>query len=187
MATESGRVTRLLLDLRRGNGQAFEKLFPLVYDELRRIAHFLLRKERANHTLGTTALVHECYLRLVDHTRCSYNDRAHFLAVAARAMRRLLIDYARKRNALKRGGKQHRVSLEQEMISIEEQAHDLLALDQALDQLAERSPRMSRIVECRFFGGLTVKETAGALDISPRTVQRDWTRAKAYLHRALKQ
>jgi RNA polymerase sigma factor (TIGR02999 family) len=184
--TNAQPLTELLHDYSKGNEEAFDRLFPLVYDELRRIAHHLLRRERADHTFSTTALVHECYIKLADRTECSFQDRAHFFAVAARAMRHLLIDYARKRSAQKRGGNRRRVTLDQEMISIEEQAADLLALDQALDELTDRSPRMGRIVECRFFGGLTVQETAEALGVSPRTVQRDWTRAKAYLHRALR-
>jgi RNA polymerase sigma factor (TIGR02999 family) len=184
--TDSRPVTALLHQYSHGDEAAFDELFPLVYEDLRRIARRMLRGERADHTLGTTALVHECYLNLVDRTQCSLQDRAHFFAVAARAMRHLLIDYARKRNAQKRGGKQHRVTLDDAMISVEEQAADLLALDHALEQLAKHSPRMERIVECRFFGGLTVRETARALDVSPRTVQRDWTRAKAHLHRALR-
>lgn len=184
--SESTPVTELLHDHRQGDEEAFDRLFACVYDELRRIAHHLLRKERADHTFSTTALVHECYVNLADRTRCTLQDRAHFFAVAARAMRHLLIDYARKRRAQKRGGDRRRVTLDHEMISVEEQAADLLALDHALDQLADRSPRMARIVECRFFGGLTVQETAQALGVSSRTVQRDWTRAKAYLHRALR-
>jgi RNA polymerase sigma factor (TIGR02999 family) len=183
--TSSGPVTQLLLDYRRGDQQAFDRLFPLVYEELRRIARRLLRGERAHHTLGTTALVHECYLNLVDRSQCSFNDRSHFLAVAARAMRHLLIDYARRRGAQKRGGNRHRVTLDQTVLSVDDQAADLLAIDQALDALAERDPRMGQVVECRFFGGLTLEETASALGVSVRTVQRDWTRAKAYLHRAL--
>jgi RNA polymerase sigma factor (TIGR02999 family) len=183
--TDTQPVTELLHDYRQGNEEAFDRLFPLVYDELRRIAHHLLKRERAAHTFSTTALVHECYINLAARTRCSFQDRAHFFAAAARAMRHLLIDYARKRNAQKRGGDRQRVTLDQTMISIEAQAADLLALDRALDQLAERSQRMARIVECRFFGGLTVQETAQAIGVSSRTVQRDWTRAKAYLHRAL--
>jgi RNA polymerase sigma factor (TIGR02999 family) len=183
---DSQPVTALLRAYTRGDDGAFDKLFPLVYDDLRRIARRLLRRERAHHTLGTTALVHECYLNLVDRTQCSLTDRAHFFAVAARAMRHLLIDYARRRNAQKRGGSRTRVPLDDAMISVEAQAADLLALDRALDRLADHSPRMVCIVECRFFGGLTVKETARALDVSPRTVQRDWTRAKAHLQRALR-
>lgn len=184
--TESIPVTELLRNHKHGDDEAFDRLFALVYDELRQIAHRLLRKERADHTFSTTALVHECYVNLADRTRCTFQDRAHFFAIAGRAMRHLLIDYARKRSAQKRGGNRRRVSLDQEMISVEEQAADLLALDHALDHLADRSPRMARIVECRFFGGLTVQETAQALGVSSRTVQRDWTRAKAYLHRALR-
>ena len=146
------------------------------------MAHRILRGERAGHTLSTTALVHECYLNLVDRTQY----RAHFLAVAARAMRHLLIGYARRRTAQKRGGVQHRVTLDDHMISVDEQAADLMAVHHALDELSSRSPRMGKVVECRFFGGLTIEETARAVGISKRTVQRDWKRARAYLHHLLR-
>lgn len=183
---DSGTVTQLLLDHRRGDDEALDRLFPLIYDELRRMAHRILRGERAGHTLSTTALVHECYLNVADRTVCSFQDRAHFLAVAARAMRHLLIDYARRRTAQKRGGVQHRVTLDDHMISVDEQAADLMAVHHALDELSSRSPRMGKVVECRFFGGLTIEETARAVGISKRTVQRDWKRARAYLHHLLR-
>lgn len=182
---DSGTVTQHLLDHRRGDEEALDRLFPLIYDELRRIAHRILRGERASHTLSTTALVHECYINMADRSVCTFNDRAHFLAVAARAMRHLLIDHARRRNAQKRGGVQHRVTLDDRMISVEEQASDLIAVHHALDRLSERSPRMGKVVECRFFGGLTIEETAEAVGTSKRTVQRDWLRARAYLHHLL--
>jgi RNA polymerase sigma factor (TIGR02999 family) len=173
MSSPRDHVTALIVDHDPTQEAVFDQLLPLVYDDLRRIAQNQLRRERSGHTLSPTALVHESYLNLVNRSDCSWNDRAHFFAVAARAMRHVLIDYARKRNAQKRGGSRHRITL--------------LALDDALDRLAQRDPRMVSVVECRFFGGMTLEETAEALDVSVRTVQRDWTRAKAYLHQMLRE
>ncbi len=183
--TAPGQTTDLLLDYGAGEREAFDRLFPSVYEELRRIAHYRLQHERSGHTLNTTALVHECYLNLIDRTRSSWQDRAHFLAVAAKAMRHILIDYARRRNAQKRGGGQRPVALEDEMGAVAAQAAELISLDDALTALADRHARMAEVVECRFFGGMTVKETAAALNVSERTVERDWTRAKAYLYQML--
>ncbi|MGH2406027.1 MAG: sigma-70 family RNA polymerase sigma factor [bacterium] len=180
-------ITGLLLAWRAGDRTAVDRLFPLVYDELRRIAHRQLGRERADHTLGTTALVHEAYLKLVDQTRAKWADRAHFFAVAARAMRRILVDYARRHRALKRGGERARISLEDAALVAEERADTLLALDEALTRLAELDERLSRVVECRFFGGLTEEETAEALGITTRTVRRDWLKAKGWLSRALRE
>jgi RNA polymerase sigma factor (TIGR02999 family) len=185
MSSLQNQVTTLIVDHDPSEDAVFDQLLPLVYDDLRRIAHRQLQRDRAGHTLCTTDLVHESYLNLVNRTRCSWNDRAHFFAVAARAMRHVLIDYARKRNAQKRGGKRHRVTLENRMVAVDEQTADLLALDEALNQLTKHDPRMVKVVECRFFGGMTIEETAEAVDTSARTVQRDWTRAKAYLHQML--
>jgi RNA polymerase sigma factor (TIGR02999 family) len=180
------QFTRLLADLSAGKEGAFDRIFPLVYDELKRIAHLHLRKERSEHTLNTTGLVHECYLNLADHPG-SWQDRAHFSAIASRAMRRILVDYARKRNAQKRGGAgQKRVTLDDRIISVEQQASDLLAMDEALTTLSQHDERLGRLVECRFFGGMTIEETAQAMDISVRTAHRDWQRAKAYLNRSLR-
>ena len=185
MASPRDHVTTLIVDNDPTEDDVFDQLLPLVYEDLRRIAHRQLQRDRSNHTLCTTDLVHESYLNLVNRTRCSWNDRTHFFAVAARAMRHVLIDYARKRSAQKRGGGRHRVTLDDRMVAVDDQAADLLALDDALAQLAARDPRMVQVVECRFFGGMTLEETAEALDVSVRTVQRDWTRAKAYLHQML--
>ena len=179
------QVTQVLLQHDLSETARFERLLPLVYEDLRRMARRHLRGERPGHTLSTTDLVHESYLNLVDRSRGSWNDRAHFFAVAARAMRHVLIDYARKRNAQKRGGGRDRVPLDPRMVSIDEDAADLLALDEALTALADHDARLVKVVECRFFGGLTVDETASALDVSKRTVERDWTRAKAYLQHML--
>ncbi|MGD8495174.1 MAG: sigma-70 family RNA polymerase sigma factor [Gemmatimonadales bacterium] len=180
-------ITRLLDAHAAGDREALDRLIPLVYDDLRRIAHNRLRSERASHTLDTTAVVHEAYLRLVDVSDPSWNGRAHFFAVSSKLIRNLLIDYARRRKADKRGGGAIKIPLSGELDAVgdEPRSVDLLALDEALTALALRDPRLEQVVECRFFGGLSVRETAGVLDVSVRTVERDWTRAKAYLYRAL--
>lgn len=185
---DSREITGLLEAHAAGDDDALEQLIPLVYDDLRRIARQRLRSERSSHTLNTTAVVHEAYLRLVDVSDPDWNGRAHFFAVSSRLIRNLLIDYARRRKADKRGGDAIRIPLNEELdaASIDAPAAvDLLALDDALKALARHDGRMERVVECRFFGGLTVRETAHVLGVSTRTVERDWTRAKAYLYRAL--
>jgi len=178
-------ITDLLLAWRAGDSSAVDRLFPVVYEELRRIAHHQLGRERPDHTLGTTALVHEAYLRLVDQTRAQWADRAQFFAVSARAMRRILVDYARRHRALKRGGERARIDLDDLTFGVDVRAEILIALDEALLRLAELDERLSRVVECRFFGGLTEEETAGVLAVTPRTVQRDWVKAKSWLYQAL--
>ena len=168
-----------------GEPSARERLFPLVYEELRRIAHRQLRHERSGHTLDTTALVHEAYLRLASPVSQNWQDRAHFFAVAANAMRRILVDYARRYCTEKRGGAARQVSLTDTMLVAEARADTLLAVDEALIELARIDPRLSRVVECRFFAGLTEEETAEILGVTARTVRRDWTKAKGWLHRTL--
>ena len=168
-----------------GEPSARERLFPLVYDELRRIAHRQLRRERSGHTLDTTALVHEAYLRLASPVSQDWKDRSHFFAVAAIAMRRILVDYARRYRTSKRGDAPRRVSLTDTLLVAEARADTLLAVDEALTELARIDPRLSRVVECRFFAGLTEEETAGILGVTARTVRRDWTKAKGWLHRTL--
>jgi RNA polymerase sigma-70 factor, ECF subfamily len=175
----------LLLAWRQGNQAAFEELIPLVYDELRRLAHRQLRGERTDHTLQTAELVHETYLRLVDSSRVQWQNRAHFLAVAAQSMRRILVDAARSRQSLKRGGEQTRVALDAELTIAGAPKVDVVALDDALESLSRTDQRRSRVVELRFFGGLTVEETAAVLDVSPETVMRDWKVAKAWLFKQL--
>lgn len=160
---------------------AAEALFPLLYEELRRIAHRQLSGERAGHTLGTTALVHETYMKLADQTRAHFSSRAHFLSVAALAMRRILVTHARKVRAEKRGGQMERLDLDQVEIPVDERADALVELDGALDRLALLNPRLSRIVECRFFGGMSEEETASALGVTARTIRRDWVKAKGWL------
>lgn len=177
-------VTRLLQEFQRGNPDAAERLMPLVYDELRRLASSFMRRERSDHTLQPTALVHEAYMRLVDQRSVEWRDRSHFLAIAAQAMRRILVDHARRRGAEKRGGG-NRVTLQESMAVSEGQEVDVLALEEALHELETLDERQVRVVELRFFGGLTVEETAEALGVSAPTVVRDWRHAKAWLRRRL--
>ncbi|MEP6922208.1 MAG: sigma-70 family RNA polymerase sigma factor [bacterium] len=179
------QVTQLLVAWGSGDQAARDELMPLVYEELRRLAHQCVRRERPDHTLQTSALLNEAYLRLVDQKNIQWQDRAHFFGIAARLMRQVLVDYARKRRYAKRGGDAHRVPLDEAMIVSEERAADVVALDDALKSLAEIDPRQSQIVELRFFGGLSIEETAEVLSVSPGTVMRDWTLAKAWLRRAV--
>ena len=185
MAASSQQVTQLLVAWGGGDQAARDELMPLVYEELRRLAHQFIRRERPGHTLQTSALLNEAYLRLVDQKNIHWQDRAHFFGIAARLMRQVLVDYARKRGYAKRGGDAHRVALDEALIVSEERAADVVALDDALKSLAEIDPRQSQIVELRFFGGLSIEETAEVLAVSPGTVMRDWTLAKAWLRRAV--
>ena len=178
-------VTQLLIAYSQGRPEAFDELFPLVYDALCDLARRHLRHERPGHTLNTAGLVHECYLRLVDQTQSSWQDRSHFFAAASKAMRRLLVDHARQRKAQKRGGGARHVPFEDHLVAVDAECEQLLALDQALNRLAEHHERLGTVVECRFFAGMTLAETAEALRVSVRTVERDWTRAKVYLYRTL--
>jgi RNA polymerase sigma-70 factor, ECF subfamily len=175
-------ITSLLADLRRGESRAWDRLVPLVYDELRAIAHRQLRNQRSGHTLGTTALVHEAYFKLVGQSEVTYAERAQFFGIAARAMRQVLIDHARRHGTAKRGGRWQRVAFDEASITVEERADLLLALDEALARLTDMNERLARIVECRFFGGMTEAETAAALGITDRTVRRDWTKARLWLY-----
>lgn len=178
-------VTGLLLEWRQGDSAALDKLTPLVYDELRRIAHRYMRQERDGHTLQTTALVNEAYVRLAGQQRIDWQNRAHFFAVMAQVMRHVLIDHARRRHYAKREG--HNVPLEDaDALMSQKRAAELVALDEALEELAKLDPRKSRVVELRYFGGLSIEETADVLEVSPMTVRRDWRVAKAWLYRALK-
>jgi RNA polymerase sigma factor (TIGR02999 family) len=183
--TDTQPVTELLLQLRDRRPDVMERLFPLVYQELRRIAHRALRGERTGHTLGTTGLVHEAYLRLVDQTRLEYSDRAHFYGIAARAMRHILVDYARRHRATKRGGAQRMISLDEAILGVEDRAEGLLALDEALSRLEAIDARLGQIVQCRFFGGFTEEETAEVVGVTARTVRRDWLKAKGWLYHQL--
>ena len=185
MKTSSHEVTQLLMDWGNGNRTAAEKLMPLVYEELHRLAHQYMSRERPGHTLQTSALVHEAYLRLIDQKQVHWQNRAQFFGIAAQLMRRILVDYARSRRYQKRGGDARQVDLDEAMIVSQERAADVIALDDALKSLAEFDARKSQIVELRFFGGLSIEETAQVLEVSPGTVMRDWTLAKAWLRKAI--
>jgi RNA polymerase sigma-70 factor (ECF subfamily) len=183
MPDSPGEITILLAEMKRGNSEALPKLIPLLYDELRRLAGHFLREERPGHTLQPTALVHEAYLKLAGQ-RSGFENRAQFMAVAAQAMRRILVDYARSRVAAKRGGGMALLDIDVATAGAAatvEQSEELLAIDEALEKLLALDPQQGKVVEMRYFGGLTVEETAAALDIAPRTVKREWAMAKAWL------
>jgi len=178
-------ITQALADLTGGDREALDRLLPVVYDHLRAIAQRELRRERPDHTLNATALVHEAYLRLVQLDRIDWEGRAHFFGAAARAMRRILISYARMKKADKRGSGAAHLNLDDVVVVARERPDRLLALDEALERLSEIDDRQASIVECRYFAGMTVEETGAALGISPATVKRDWTLARAWLNREL--
>lgn len=185
MAEDQLSATDLLLRAGAGEAGAVEGMFPLVYDELRRIAHRHLTRESTGRTLSTTELVHESYLKLIDQSRVEWKGRAHFLGVAAIAMRRILVDRARGRRRLKRGGAKTPVPLESIDLSADDRADLVVALDEALDRLRELDDRQARVVECRFFGGMTEEETAEALGVGLRTARRDWAKARSWLYTEL--
>jgi len=180
-------ATQLLLELSNGNRATVDLLLPLIYEELRGLAVRYLRRERDDHTLQATALVHETYLRLVDQTRVNWQNRAHFFGVAAQIMRRLLTDYARRHNAEKRGADFQKLALDENIEPAVERGAEILALDRALEALAALDEQKARIVELRYFGGLTVEETAEVMGVTPVTIKRHWRMAKAWLHGQLKQ
>jgi RNA polymerase sigma-70 factor, ECF subfamily len=182
---ENSEITGLLARFRLGDRDAESRLLPLVYGELRRLASGCLGRERADHTLSPTALVHEAFLRLAEGTQPDWQDRAHFFAVAGRLMRQILVDYARRRRADKRGASFKRTSFDEAFTFSDEKSAELLALDEALDHLAQNDERQSRIVEMKFFAGLSVDEIAEVLKVSPRTVKREWTMARAWLHQEI--
>jgi RNA polymerase sigma factor (TIGR02999 family) len=186
MTSDAGEVTQLLGEIEEGNQDAASKLMDLVYEELHRRASHFMRRERPDHTLQTTALVHETYLRLVGQRRVSWRGRAHFFAVAAKLMRRILVDHARRHHRVRRGGARRKLALEEADLLCEPQAEELLALDEMLTRLSQVDPRQGRIVELRFFGGLTDAEAAKVLGISEKTVRRDWDVARAWLHGELR-
>ena len=179
-----GEVTRLLGEIGRGQSQAVNDLLPLVYDELHRLARSYFRRERGEHTLQPTALVHEAYIRLVDQ-RAPLESRGHFMAVAATQMRRVLLDYARKHRAARRGGAEKKVLLDDTMAISEQQPVDMILLNAALDKLGKLDGKQAQLVELRFFGGLSVEETAEVMGVSPATVKRSWSSARAFLHREI--
>ena len=178
-------ITELLVGYGRGDKKALDKLMPIVYEELRRQAARYLRKEQPGHTLQTTALIHEAYVRLVDQRHVQWQNRAHFFGIAAQLMRRILVDHARTKKRVKRGGSDVKVSIDDANVAVKGQDLDVVALDEALQRLAEIDEQQSRVVELRFFSGLTVEETAEVMGISKATVKRDWSMAKAWLHREL--
>jgi RNA polymerase sigma factor (TIGR02999 family) len=182
---EQDRITNLLEAFEGGDRDALDQLMPVVYAELRRIAHRELERERRDHTLSTTEVVHEAYLKLVDHGPLPPGEQVRFFAVASTAVRRALMEHARRRDAAKRGGGNRPVTLEEDIAAAAESDHVLLSLDDALTRLAELDDRLARVVECRYFGGLTEDETAAALGVTSRTVRRDWVKAKAWLYREL--
>jgi RNA polymerase sigma-70 factor, ECF subfamily len=184
---ENQDVTLLLSALTRGDQAAASRLIPIVYDELRRLAASYMRRERIDHTLQATALVHEAYLKLVEQHSVNWQSRSHFFGVAAQLMRRILIDHARGNSRQKRGGEHKKVSFDEAFVFSEQQADELLAVDDSLNRLAKLDPRQARVVELRFFAGLNVEEAAEVLAVSPKTVKRDWSVAKAWLYADLKE
>lgn len=183
--SEPGRVTRLLARAREGDPEAFDELFPMIYETLKGISRRQLRDRGVSSTLDTTGLVHETYMKLFPGTEVDWENRAHFFSVTARAMRQVLVDRARRRRAEKRGGDRKRVTLTDRHLQFRVDLDELLALDQALDRLETASERLGRVVELRFFGGMTSAEVGEVLDVSTRTVERDWTKARLFLHREL--
>ncbi len=179
------QVTQILIDWSEGDPEAADRLMPLVYDELRHLARSYLQRERSGHTLQATGLVHEAYLRLVDQTSVTWQNRAHFFRVAAQVMRRILVDHARRFRASKRGGEWEKVEFDEALALAPSRSVDLVALDDALQELAQLKPEHSQIVELRFFGGLTFEEVGEVLDISSRTAEREWRMARAWLRRAV--
>ena len=179
-------ITKLLQEHTAGNHAVIDKLIPMVYEQMKQMAHNRLRGERSGHTLNTSALVHEAYLQLIDFDRIDWKNRDQFYGIASRVMRNILVDYAVKRNAQKRGGNRKRVRLRDSDVVSSQNLHDILSVHQALEKLVNFDERQVRVVECRFFGGLTIKETAAALDVSEATVNRDWKMARAWLNRELK-
>ena len=185
MTTSPQDVTQLLVAWRNGDQDARDELMPLVYQELHRLAHHYMSRERPGHTLQTSALVNEAFVKLVDQRDVQWQNRAHFFGIAAQMMRRILVDYARNRRYAKRGGGVGQVSLDEELIVSEGRSAEVVALDDALQGLANVDQRKSQVVELRFFGGLSIEETADVLGVSPGTVMRDWTFAKAWLRREM--
>lgn len=185
MNDSSHDVTQLLKEAQQGDRPAYDRLLSLVYDQLKRVARGQIRREREGHTLDTTGLVHETYMKLVDQSQAQWQDRSHFYGIAARAMRQILIDYARRRAAQKRGGAWERTTLDEQRLAAESPLEDLVALDDALERLDALDARLRQVVEYRFFAGLTEEETARILGVTTRTVQRDWAKARAWLYKEL--
>lgn len=185
--TDKSEITQLLIEAREGDAGAYDQLFPLVYDELKRIARNQLAREYSEHTLRKTELVHEVYLKLVDQTQIEWQDRTHFFAIAARSMRQILVDHARKKKAQKRGGDKTHIPLDEDEIDLRKHAEQIVELDELLDRLEELDERMARTVELRFFGGMSIEETAEFLGVSTSTVDRDWKKARGWLYQRLRE
>jgi len=185
MAQNSHEVTQLLIQWSNGDKAALDKLMPLIYEELRQLARHYMNRERAGHTLQTTALVNEAYLRLINRKQVHWQNRAHFFAIAAHLMRSILVDHARSHAYAKRGGGARKIALDEALAVSQQRAADVVALDDALKRLAEIDRQQSRIVELKFFGGLTIEETAEVLELSPATIKREWSTAKAWLYHEL--
>lgn len=179
-------ITQLLHSISSGNQEAFNDLLPIVYDELKKIASHQLNNEYLANTMSKTDLVHELYIKLVDQSQVSFNDRTHFYAIAARSMRQLLVDYARKKKAAKRGGNQHDLSLDMDLINIQKHAEQILDVNEHLTKLAQFDERLAKIVELRFFAGLSIENTAELMEISISTANRDWMKARAWLYQQIK-
>lgn len=180
-------VTELLVRLKEGENSVHEQLYPLIYEELKRIAYTHMNRQSPDHTLSKTELVHEAYLKMIDQTKIDFKDKSHFMAIASNCMRQILIDYARKKQAKKRGGKQKDLTYIDQLFNDHDQkTEELLGIDKALDRLAKLNERLSKVVEMRFFGEMTIDETARALDISQSTVKRDWMKARGWLYKELK-
>jgi RNA polymerase sigma factor (TIGR02999 family) len=183
---QQSEITQLLVQLNRGK-KVYDQLYPLVYGELRKLAYMRMKWEASDHTLSRTELVHEVYLKMIDQTQVDFSDRSHFLAIASRCMRQILIDYARKKNAQKRGGKQKELTYIDGLVNSQPQkSEELIDIDEALNRLAQLNPRLSDVVEMRFFGEMTIEEIAETLGISTSTVKRDWAKARGWLFRELK-
>lgn len=181
------KVTQLLVRLRKGEKGVFDQIYPLIYKKLHRMAHSHMARQNPNHTLSKTELVHEAYLKMIDQTQIEFNDKSHFLAIASRCMRQILIDYARKKQAEKRGGQDKDVTYIDELFSAEnKKAEELINLDAALEELSTLNERLAKVVEMRFFGEMTIEETAEALDVSKSTVKRDWMKSRGWLYKELK-
>jgi RNA polymerase sigma factor (TIGR02999 family) len=185
MTQDSHEVTQLLIQWSNGDKAALDKLMPLIYAELRQLARHYMKSERSGHTLQTTALVNEAYLRLINRKQVHWQNRSHFFAIAAQLMRSILVDHARSHAYAKRGGGARKIALDDAMVVSQQRATEVVALDDALKRLAEIDPQQSRIVELRFFGGLTIEETAEVLRLSPATIKREWGTAKAWLYHEL--
>ncbi|WP_421775172.1 sigma-70 family RNA polymerase sigma factor [Gracilimonas sp.] len=181
-------VTQLLVRLKSGENEVFEKLYPLIYDELKQLAYRHMKHQRADHTLSKTELVHEAYLKMIDQTTINFSDKSHFLAIASKCMRQILIDHARKKHAQKRGGKNKDLTYIDELFSKQKKkAKELIDIDDALNELEKLNERLAKVVEMRFFGEMTIEDTAEALDISKSTVKRDWMKARGWLYKELKE